>query len=126
MKRIILFDSECLLCNRSVRFIISRDPLKKFKFATINSEIGKSIFREYQIPNKTDSLILIEDSQYHIKSTAILKICRNLHGFPKCISFLLFIPTTIRDIFYDFIAKNRYKWFGKNSQCNLIEKDRFL
>lgn len=126
MKRIILFDSECLLCSRSVQFIIKRDPQKKYKFASLKSEIGKKILLEHQIPDGIESIILIEGNQFFIKSTAILKVVRNLHHYWKCVSIFTFIPINLRDYFYDFIANNRYKWFGQSSQCQLLDKDRIL
>lgn len=126
MKRIILFDSECLLCNRSVQFIIKRDPLKKFKFASLKSESGKKILLEHQIPYEIDSLILIEGNQYFMKSTAVLRISKNLNSYLKYISILSFIPANIRDFLYAFIANNRYKWFGHSNQCQLLDKDRIL
>ncbi|MBM4762780.1 DCC1-like thiol-disulfide oxidoreductase family protein [Bacillus sp. B15-48] len=119
MKRIILFDGECLFCDYSVQFIIKRDIHAFYKFASLQSKIGKQIRRDYKIPENLDSLVLIEDQSYYIKSTAALRICRKLTGIWKLFYALIFIPTPIRNRIYDIVAKNRYKWFGKKGNCEL-------
>lgn len=124
MKRIILFDGECLLCNRSVQYIIKRDPLMKFKFALIESDVGKSLIEEYQITEDIDSVILIEGESYYIKSTAVINICREINmGF---VSIFSIIPFRVRDKLYDLVARNRIRWFGKSNHCMVLPKDRFL
>ncbi|MBY0095564.1 thiol-disulfide oxidoreductase DCC family protein [Mesobacillus maritimus] len=129
MNKIVLFDGECHFCDQSVQFIIKRDPNANFKFASIQSDIGRQIIRDYNIPLHIDSLILIQDNQFYIKSTAALRICKNLKGVWKIGVFFLLIPTPIRDLVYDDIAKNRYKWFGKKEVCEIPSpeiKKRFL
>lgn len=126
MKRIILFDSDCLLCNRSVQFIIERDPQIKFKFASIKSKIGKGLIEIYQIPSTIDSIIYIEGQHYYIQSSAILHICKNLNGIWKYLYFFSIIPTSFRNFLYDIISQNRHKWFGRSDNCFLSDKDRFL
>jgi predicted DCC family thiol-disulfide oxidoreductase YuxK len=129
MNKIVLFDGECHFCDQSVQFIIKRDPNAAFKFASLQNDIGRQIMRDYEIPLHIDSLILIEDKQYFIKSTAALRICKKLKGVWKIGVFFLLIPTPIRDLVYDFIAKNRYKWFGKKEVCEIPSpeiKKRFL
>ncbi|CAN5416177.1 DUF393 domain-containing protein [soil metagenome] len=115
---IILFDGVCNFCNSSVNKIIKHDKKNKFKFAALQSEIGKKILEEYNIDSsKIDSIILIENKKAYIKSTAILRISKQMGSlYPLAYSFII-TPAFIRNIVYDFIAKNRYKWFGKKDSC---------
>jgi len=129
MNKIVLFDGECHFCDQSVQFIINRDPNVTFKFASIQSDIGRQIIKDYSIPLHIDSLILIEEKQFYLKSTAALRICKSLKGVWKIGVFFLLIPTPIRDLVYHVIAKNRYKWFGKKEVCKIPSpeiKKRFL
>ncbi|MGM0903162.1 thiol-disulfide oxidoreductase DCC family protein [Mesobacillus maritimus] len=129
MNKIVLFDGECHFCDRSVQFIIKRDPNAYYKFASLQSDIGQQFRKDYSIPLYIDSLILIENEHYYVKSTAALRICKNLKGVWKIGVAFLPIPTSIRDLAYDFIAKNRYKWFGKKDKCKLPSPEtrkRFL
>jgi predicted DCC family thiol-disulfide oxidoreductase YuxK len=126
---IILFDGECHVCDKSVEFIIKRDPDGYFHFASLQSEVGQNILNYYRVERDIDSLVLIEHNQYYQKSTAALKICRHLKGLSKFLYILLIIPLPIRDFFYKIIAKNRYRWFGKKDICMLPlpnVKKRFL
>lgn len=129
MNKIILFDGECHFCDQSVQFIIKRDPHASFKFASLQSHIGQKIRYDYIIPQHIDSIILIEDDQYFVKSTAALRICKRLKGAWKIGFFFLVIPTPVRDLVYDYVAKNRYQWFGKKDACEIPSPDirkRFL
>ncbi|BDH61240.1 hypothetical protein MTP04_13700 [Lysinibacillus sp. PLM2] len=130
MESIVLFDGECNFCDKSVQFIIKRDPQGKFKFASLQSTIGQDILNKFGLRNTIiNSLVLIENDQYYIKSTAALRICKSLKGPWKLASILILVPRPIRDYFYSIIAKNRYKWFGKKDLCLLPSKeirDRFL
>ncbi|MEN7546599.1 thiol-disulfide oxidoreductase DCC family protein [Rapidithrix thailandica] len=127
---IILFDGICNFCNDSVNFIIDHDPKKKFKFAALQSEVGRQLLRSLgQDPDKMDSIVLIEKGKVFKKSTAALKVARYLSApWPLAYGFLI-VPVFIRNLVYDWIARNRYKWFGKREQCrmpNEEEKQRFL
>ncbi|WP_108670486.1 thiol-disulfide oxidoreductase DCC family protein [Peribacillus acanthi] len=117
MDHIVLFDGDCVVCNRSIQFILRHEKGNVFSFASIDSPIGKHLMEYYGIPSNLDSVLLIEHGKFHSKSTAALRICKYLKQ-PWTLLFLFsIIPKTIRDIFYSFIAKNRYKWFGKNDSC---------
>lgn len=129
MNGIILFDGECNFCEKSVQFIIKRDPNGYFKFASLQSEIGKKLRKKYNVPEHIDSLLLIEQDKWYDKSSAALRICKNLKGFYKISFVFLIIPKPIRDFFYDILAKNRYKWFGKTNHCVIPSqkiRNRFL
>lgn len=130
MDRIILFDGECHFCDRSVQFIIERDPSRLFKFASLQSPIGKELLKKYNAPNNIDSLFLIESDHSYYKSTAALRICKNLNGWWKLLSIFLIVPRPFRDLVYGTIAKKRYKWFGKKEASCVLpsaeDRKRFL
>ena len=116
--KIILFDGVCNLCNASVNFVIKRDKNDVFRFAALQSEIGKKYVLKFNInPNETDSIILIDNDKCYVKSTAALYITKSMSGaYPLFFSFIV-IPTFIRNLVYDYVAKNRYKWYGKKESC---------
>ncbi|MBE4910221.1 thiol-disulfide oxidoreductase DCC family protein [Bacillus luteolus] len=129
MRRIILFDGECNFCDQSVQFIIKRDPKGDFKFASLQSETGKELLSKYNASKSIDSIILIEDGHCYYKSSAALRICKKLKGAWKLLYLFIILPRPLRDFFYDIIARNRYKWFGKNESCRIPspeERKRFL
>lgn len=117
-KKIILFDGICNLCNNSVQFIIKNDKNDLFRFAPLQSDIGRQIINERGIDTQDlDSVILIEPGiAYYHKSTAALEIAKDLQGY-SWLRHFKFVPQGIRDSIYELIAKNRYKWFGKKESC---------
>jgi len=129
-KYIILFDGVCNLCNASVNFIIKHDKKEYFKFASLQSDVAKDLLLHFNSKKiKKESIILIEDKKFYQKSTAALRISKKLNGGYKLLYLFIIIPTFIRDFVYSYIAKNRYKWFGKKNNCiipNQKIKKRFL
>lgn len=118
-KKIVLFDGVCNLCDSSVLYIIKRDKNDVFRFVSLQSELGQQILKYIGIdPKKTDSIVLYEPGiAYYVKSTAILEIIKNLRGvFGMNLIFSL-VPLFLRDPIYDYVAKNRYKWYGKKDKC---------
>jgi predicted DCC family thiol-disulfide oxidoreductase YuxK len=124
LHNIILFDGECNFCNSSVNFIIKRDKEALFRFASVQSDIGREILRKHNANMDLDSLILVENHKCYYKSSAVLRICKRLNGAWKLFYFFIVLPGPLRDYFYDLIAKNRYKWFGKKTDCILPSPDR--
>ena len=118
-KKIILFDGVCNLCNSSVLFVIRRDKKDLYRFAALQSDLGKEFVASRGIDTtKTDSIILVEpDLAYYTKSSAALKIGRGFGGGWKLLALFEWIPPVIRDFFYDIVAKNRYRWFGRREAC---------
>jgi len=118
-KKIVLFDGVCNLCNNAIQHIIKRDEKDLFRFASLQSEIGIKLVSERNIDtSKIDSIILIEPGiAYYVRSTAALKIWQHLKGYRTLSTVLNLIPSGLRNIVYDFIARNRYKWYGKKDQC---------
>lgn len=115
---IILFDGVCNLCNSSVQFVIKHDTQQKFKFASLQSDVAKSILHDLAADtNSFNSVILVEEGKVHYRSTAALRIAKQL-SFPYNLLYaFIIIPPFIRNAVYDYIAKNRYKWFGKQEEC---------
>lgn len=117
-KKIILFDGVCNLCNGAVTFIIKRDKHDRFRYAPLQSEVGKALARKHAIDTSSiDTIILIDEDQYYTKSAAALVIARHLSGGYPFLYGLMILPSFIRDGLYDIIAKNRYRWFGKRESC---------
>lgn len=117
-KKIILFDGVCNLCNQSIQTIIKRDTKDIFRFAPLQSDVARQIINERGIDTKDlESVILIEPGvAYYHKSTAAIEIAKDLKGF-SWLKYTRFIPEGLRDSIYELIAKNRYKWFGKEESC---------
>jgi len=118
-KKIILFDGVCNLCNSAVQFVIRHDKKDVFRFVALQSELGQNILKHIGIdPKYIDSVILYEPGvAYHYKSAAALEIAKNLGGFWHLGTVFRVIPTGISNQVYDYIAKNRYKWYGKKDSC---------
>jgi predicted DCC family thiol-disulfide oxidoreductase YuxK len=118
-KKIILFDGICNLCNSSVQFIIKHDKRDIFRFVSLQSELGIQILKHIGIQNQNiDSIILYEPGiAYYYKSSAVLQIAKGLKGLFRTLIILDLIPNGFRNIIYDFIARNRYKWYGKQESC---------
>ena len=115
---VILFDGVCNFCNSSVNLIIKKDKKNIFRFAPLQSEIGGQLTKHYGIdPVKTDSIVYIEDGKAYVKSTAALKIARHMKGMYSLLYGFIALPKFMRDPFYNLVAKNRYKWFGKKDSC---------
>ena len=127
---IILFDGVCNLCNGAVNFVIDRDRRQRFRFASLQSEVGEGLLAQYRLPPEyLRSLVLVENNRVYTRSTAALRIARHLDGiWPLCYVFMV-LPPAIRDYLYNFVARNRYRWFGKSESCRYptaAERQRFL
>ncbi len=127
-KNIIFFDGVCNLCNASVNFIIKRDRNARFLFCPLQSTVAKTFLHENGYAT-VDSLLLLKKSTVYEKSTAVLRIARDLNGLWPLLSIFLILPVSIRDFIYNKIARNRYRWFGRQSSCRVPskkEKDLFI
>jgi predicted DCC family thiol-disulfide oxidoreductase YuxK len=117
---IILFDGVCNLCNASINFVIDRDKNRYFRYSALQSESGATFLEKFQMPTSVfNSIILIEGEKYYTRSTAALRIARKMDGLWPLMYGFIIIPPFIRNFVYDFIAKNRYKWFGKEETCRI-------
>jgi predicted DCC family thiol-disulfide oxidoreductase YuxK len=127
---IIFFDGVCNLCNASIDFIIKRDKNNRFLVGALQDEHSRKVLVEYQVDvNYLDSIVLLQDGEIYCKSTAALKISRSLSGIWPVFYPLINLPEGFRDTIYDWIASNRYAWFGKKDTCRLPthqERAKFL
>src|SRR5262249_10648146 len=130
---IVLFDGVCNFCNQSVRFIVARDPRSRFRFAPLSSPIAESLIAlsmKSMLPGEIgDSIVLVERGRILTRSCAALRIARRL-CFPWPVFYaLIVVPRPIRDCLYDYVARNRYRWFGRAESCMLPSaelRSRFL
>lgn len=124
-KNLVLFDGYCHMCSRFVRTILRFDKKQHFLFAPLSGETGAYWIEKLHVPKEVDSVILVRHDEYLIKSEAILKIAKQLGGIFWFIRIFRIIPLKARDKFYDFVARNRFKWFGKRNSCMIpSEKQR--
>lgn len=115
---VIVFDGVCNFCNFSVNFIIARDHNDTFRFTPMQSTIGSQLLAMYNIPSENiDTFLLIIHGKALIKSDAVVSIAKELRPPWNYLVAIKFIPKPIRDFFYSFIARNRYRWFGKKEHC---------
>ncbi|MFN3241432.1 MAG: thiol-disulfide oxidoreductase DCC family protein [Planctomycetota bacterium] len=115
---LILFDGDCNLCNGSVQFVIKRDPQAKFRFAALQSDAARSALVAAGVTGELpDSIVLVADGRVRTRSAAALAIARRLGGLWPLLSIFWLIPYPLRDLVYDWIARNRYRWFGKQETC---------
>lgn len=117
---IILFDGVCNLCNASINFVIDRDKNRYFRYSALQSESGATFLEKFQMPTRVfSSIILVEGDKYYTRSTAALRIARKMDGLWPLMYGFIIIPPFIRNFVYDIIARNRYKWFGKEETCRI-------
>jgi len=130
-KPIILFDGYCNLCNASVQYLIKHDKKKRFLLASLQSDAATNILLQFGQKSfkNFDSIVLINEGIIYKKSSAALYIAKHLSGLIKLVYIFIIVPKPLRDFIYDYIAKNRYKWFGKKQFCMLPkpeDAERFL
>ncbi|MBL0334875.1 MAG: thiol-disulfide oxidoreductase DCC family protein [Chitinophagaceae bacterium] len=127
---VIIFDGVCNLCNKSVQFVLKRDRKKQFRFATLQGKAADTILQNAGLAaDELNSFILFDKGKIYTRSTGALRLCRKLSGaWPLLYGFMI-VPRFIRDAVYKWIARNRYKWFGKKETCMIPDasiKSRFL
>ena len=127
---ILLFDGHCSLCNAAVDFVLKRNTKKKLLLASIQGPAGQRVLKMYQLPpSYLDTLVLVEQGQLYLGSTAALRVARLLRGGWPLFYALIIIPKGLRDRIYQWIGKNRYKWFGRRASCRMptaSERAHFL
>ncbi len=119
---VVLFDGICNLCSSAVYFIIKRDRKRVFRFVPLQSKTGIRIMEEYGIDSaRNDYIVLLENGRVYSASTAALRIAGKLDGLWPVLRIFIIIPVPIRNFFYKFVARNRYRWFGKKNSCIVPE-----
>lgn len=128
--QVILFDGVCNLCNGYVNWLIDHDKNNLFKFASLQSNAGKKLVTQLGLEgNYLDTIVLYDNGKGYTHSTAVLKISKQLNGIYSLAVIFFIVPAFIRNIVYNMVARNRYKWFGKRDTCRIPTpelKDRFL
>jgi len=127
---VLLFDGVCNLCQGVVRFLLDRDRDARLRFAPLQSEFGRALLAHFALDaDALDNVVLIDRAGAHARSEAALR-CARLIGPPWSWSLVLrAIPRPLRDALYDFVARHRYRWFGRKDACPLPRpewRDRFL
>lgn len=118
---VLLFDGVCNLCNGAVQFIIRRDRQSTFRFAALQSDAAKSLLQSAgaDVGGLPDSMVLIEDGRLYTRSSAALRIARHLQFPWPLVRVFWIVPRPLRNWMYDFVARHRYRWFGRRDQCML-------
>ena len=131
--RVIFFDGHCIACNKMVDFLLDRDPVGLFRFASLQADIARVTLGGHGYPIKSpqglDNIVYLRLGKLKTKSDAILSIAVDIGSGYKAAALLYLIPKWIRDRIYDAFAKRRYSWFGKNEVCRIPtanEKSRFI
>jgi predicted DCC family thiol-disulfide oxidoreductase YuxK len=129
-KPVIIFDGVCNLCSGLVRFLLERDPRGEFLLTSYQSPAGRRLLKRFGVdPETVATVYLVEGGRLHARSAALLRVARRL-PFPwKLAAALVLVPRPWRDRLYDWIARNRYRWFGKRDTCRVptaAERARFL
>ena len=118
-KKIILFDGVCNLCDSAVQVVIKNDKKDIFRFVSLQSDLGQEIIKYLGLPSKEmNSIILYQPGfAYYTKSEAVFQIAKYLSGILYLTTLFSILPTSLTDSIYDYIAKNRYNWYGKKENC---------
>ena len=129
-ERVIVFDGICNWCNTWVNFTLARDPHRKFKFGTLQSQPAQQILKAlHLIADDFETFLLLERGRVYTKSTAALRIVRQLSGLWPLLYVGIAIPRPLRDAVYDYVAQRRYRWMGKSETCRIptsAERERFV
>ncbi|MEO5656949.1 MAG: thiol-disulfide oxidoreductase DCC family protein [Nitrospiria bacterium] len=127
---LVLFDGVCGLCTRTVRFVIHRDPRRRFRFAALQSPLGRRVLERAGLPvEEFATFVLLDETGLHTRSTAALRVARRLSGPWRLLAVGLLIPKPIRDVVYDWVARRRYRLFGRLEACPIPPpeiRDRFV
>lgn len=127
---VLLFDGVCNLCNRSIQYVIERDPESHFRFAPLQSQVAQELLEASGYEGETfDSVVLVDNGEYYTKSDAVIRTARHLGGFYRVLGPFGVFPRRLRNVVYDFVANRRYNWFGKRDSCMMPTPDireRFL
>lgn len=124
-KKIVLFDGVCNLCDSAVQFVIKNDKKDVFRFVSLQSDLGQEIIKYLGIDSeKINSIILYQPGfAYYHKSEAVFEIAKDLSGILYLTTLFSILPTSLTDSIYDYIAKNRYNWYGKKENCLIPTKE---
>lgn len=119
-RRIVFFDGVCNLCNGTVDFLVSRDRKHQLRYASLQSEIGQRMLTVFGLPTtEFGSFIFLDQGRLHMRSAGAIRVAMRLGGLWTLMGVFLVVPPVLRDAVYDWVARNRYRWFGKRDTCRL-------
>ena len=118
-QHILLYDGECSFCNSTVQWILKRNNKNNIYFATLQGEFGQMLLEEHHAPKDIDSVVYYKNGKLYTHSSAALKLLGQLHGLWPMLQALILVPLPIRNFFYNWFAKRRYRFFGKQQSCLL-------
>lgn len=127
-KPIVIYDGECNLCDKSVKYILKNEQANEIRFTHLKSPTGIEIMQTFSLDEEFDGVLFYEKEILYAKTEAVLRISTYLRFPSKILAHFFWVPPFIRDHIYDFIAIRRYKWFGKD-ECIIMDqriKDRFI
>lgn len=127
---VLLFDGVCNLCHGAVRFVLERDRTARFRFAPLQSDVGRALLVRHGLDaDALDTMVLVDAGGAHVRSDGFVAIVRGLGAPWSALAVIALVPRPMRDATYDWIARNRYRWFGKKDACPLPRpewRERFL
>ena len=129
---VMLFDGHCNLCNHAVDFVLTREATPSLRFASLQSDVGRALLARHGVAppdGDPDTVMLVEEGRVWTHSDAALRIAARLRMPWRAISWFGWVPRALRDAVYRFVARNRYRWFGRRDTCRVAtpaEKQRFL
>ena len=119
---VVLFDGVCNLCNGAVQFILDHDRTRVLRFASLQSEGGRALLARYGMrapEGDPETIVVVEGDRVYERSTAALRIARHL-TFPYSLArAFVIVPRPLRDLVYRFVARHRYRWFGRTNECRV-------
>ncbi len=115
---VVLFDGVCNLCSSTVQFIVKHDKKKQFRFASLQSPFGQEVMKHFGLnTTELNSFILLENNKIYTRSSGALRVAKKLDGLYGWLYAFIIVPPFIRNGVYNYIAKHRYKWYGKKDAC---------
>ena len=126
---LLYYDGLCGLCDRFVRFVISRDRRGRYRFAPLQGTTARSRLPSHLKTEVFQTVILEDGGRFRVRSDAALAVVAGLGGAWRAAAVLRVIPRPLRDAVYDWIARHRFRWFGRRQECRVPgpdEQERFL
>jgi len=121
---VLLFDGVCNLCNASVQWVLKRDRKGVFRFAALQSETGRALLRQSGLSaDHFDTVVLVAGDRVFTRSDAALEIVRRIGGPWSLLAFFKIVPRPVRNAVYDWVARHRYRWFGKTESCMIPQPE---
>ncbi len=120
---IVLFDGVCNLCNATVLFLIKHNKNNNLHFAAQQTATGTNLIQQYKLGQHNSSVVFIKEDKVFYSSDAVIEIAKCLSGWPRLFQYSIIIPRRLRNALYNFVAKNRFRFFGKRQTCSVPSKE---